>query len=87
LRNTVLWRSFASGIVRKRALNQNKITNVIPYKTAGNFPYSQNFGAPQNRGPVEFVSSPQHELNEDSSTTVRMWIWRLKHFKLLRRTN
>jgi len=22
---------------------------------------------------VEFFSSPQHELNEDSSTTVRMW--------------
>jgi len=25
---------------------------------------------------AEFVSSPQHELNEDSSTTVRMWTGR-----------
>jgi len=36
---------FASGIVRKRALNQDKNTNVITCKTAGIFPYSQNFEA------------------------------------------
>jgi len=44
-------RSFVSGIVKKSALNQNKNTNIIAYRNAGNFPYSQTFGAPQNRGP------------------------------------
>jgi len=31
-------------------LNQSKNTNVITYKNAGNFHYSQTFGPPQNRG-------------------------------------
>jgi len=44
LRNTVLYRYFVSGIVKKRALNQNKNRN------AGNCPYSQNFWGPRNRG-------------------------------------
>jgi len=44
-------------------------------------------GLPPDVGGGEFVSSPQHELNKDSSTTVRIWAWRLKHFKLFHRTN
>jgi len=44
-------RSFVSGIVKKRGLIQNKNTNVIAYRNAGNCPYSQNFGAPRYRGP------------------------------------
>jgi len=47
----VLKRSFVSGIVKKRALNQNKNTNIIAYRNAGNCSYSQNFGAPRNRVP------------------------------------
>jgi len=34
----LLQRSFVSGIVRKRALNQNKNTNTIAYRNAGNCP-------------------------------------------------
>jgi len=40
----LLQRSCANCIVRKRTLNQNKNTNVITYKNAGNFPYFQNVG-------------------------------------------
>jgi len=40
-----LQRSFVSGIVKKRALNQNKNPNNA-CRNAGNFPYSQNFGVP-----------------------------------------
>jgi len=29
-------------------LNQNKNTNIIAYKNAGNGPYYRNFGAPKN---------------------------------------
>jgi len=36
--------------VKKRASNQNKNTNIIAYRKAGNCPYSQNFGVPRNRG-------------------------------------
>ena len=43
---------FDSGIVRKCALHQNKNTGVITHKNAGNFPYSQNFGAPQQSGAI-----------------------------------
>jgi len=32
-------------------LNQNKNTNIIAYKNAGRFPFFQNFGGSQNRGP------------------------------------
>jgi len=51
LETPVLYRSFVSGIVKKRALNQNKNTNTITYKNAGNRPYSRNFGPPKIRGP------------------------------------
>jgi len=34
----------------KSALNQNKNTNVIAYRNAGNCPYSQNFEAPPKSG-------------------------------------
>jgi len=34
----LLYRAFVSGIVKKRALNQNKNTNTIAYKKAGNRP-------------------------------------------------
>jgi len=33
-------RSFVTGIVKKRGLNQNKNTNIIAYRNAENFPYS-----------------------------------------------
>jgi len=46
--NPCLYRSFVSGIVKKRALNQNKYTNTIAYKNAGNHPYSRNFGPPKS---------------------------------------
>ena len=42
------WDRFC-GIVKKRALNQNKNTNMIACSNAGNCPYSQNFGVPRNR--------------------------------------
>ena len=42
---------FVGSIVKKRALNQNNHKNIIAYRNAGNFPYSQPFGVPQNRGP------------------------------------
>jgi len=40
----LLLRSFVSGIVKKRALNQNK-NNA--YRNVGNCPYSQHFGPPK----------------------------------------
>jgi len=40
---------FASGIVEKRASNQNK--NRVAYRNAGNCSYSKNLGAPRNQGP------------------------------------
>jgi len=46
-----LKRSFAGDTVKRRALNQNKNTNTIAYRNAGNCPYSQNFGAPEIGGP------------------------------------
>jgi len=51
LETSVLYRSFVSGTVKKRAVNQNKNTNIIAYKNAGNCPYSRNFGAPKIAGP------------------------------------
>jgi len=44
-------RSFVSGIVKKRALNQSKNTNIIAYKNARNCPYSQILVPPEIRGP------------------------------------
>jgi len=47
----LLQRYFVSGMVKKRALNQNKNRNINAYRNAGNCPYSQNFGATRYRGP------------------------------------
>jgi len=41
-------RSFVSGIVKKRALNQSKNTNIIAYKNARNCPYSQILVPPKS---------------------------------------
>jgi len=37
---SLLQKSFVSGIVKKRALNQNKNANMTAYRNAGNCPYS-----------------------------------------------
>jgi len=51
LETPILYRSFVSGIVKKRALNQNKYTSTIASKNAGNRPYSRNFRTPKIGGP------------------------------------
>jgi len=47
----LLYEYFVSGIVKQRALNQNKNTNIIAYRNSGNCSCSQNVGVPRNRGP------------------------------------
>ena len=46
-----LYRSLVRGIVKKRALNQNKKYKYNAYRNSGNCPYCQNFGAPEFGGP------------------------------------
>jgi len=41
--NAKVLTAIVNSLRKKRSLNQNKNTNIITYKTAGNLPYCQNF--------------------------------------------